>query len=433
MGKSARTVIFASCAAVLGLLWIWPGPTPLEAAEPSADSAQSAEAKNPFASLLSQSEAPPRALQEPVPVVAPPELLLETVVLKFLEAKSLQEAMQKMVTEYGAITINEKNNSVVICDTEENLAKMLREIKKADQTPLQVMVEVVILDVKLGDDTEIGVNWDLLSSGNYDVIYRQNFTGSRLQSIPETSDTIGNATAFNTVGLGGDFNVISGTIRHVLHLIQEKKDVEILASPRALVVSGESATIKAVEEVPYQEVIDTAQGGAAALTSTEFKEVGVTLEVTATVTDGRHIFLAVDTQQNVRTGESSTGVPVVDTRQAITSLLLEDSQTVIFGGLRREEQTVETDQIPILGDLPLIGYFFKSTRTIATHSELVVLLSPHIYTGEVLPEYVAEKVESLRRESPLQTKIARRMAGESESAPNRDEENQVLRSDAAGD
>jgi len=399
MNRLNRTVASICLAAVLHLL------------NSSLVFGQDAAGRNPFGALLSEAEPQPPVAAEPAPVVEAPDLFLETVVLKFLDAQSLQGVLQKMVSAHGAATINEKNNSVVVCDTQENLARILTEIKKADVTPRQVMVEVVILDVKLGDDTEIGINWDLLSSANYDVIYRQNLTSERLQSTPETPVTTGNATAFNTVGLGGDFSVISGTIRHVLHLIQQKRDVEILASPRALVVSGESATIKAVEEIPYKEVMDTATGGADALTSTEFKEVGVNLQVSATVTDGNNIFLNVDTEQNVRTGESN-GIPVVDTRQVTTALLLADGRTVVIGGLRREEKTVETDQIPLLGDLPLIGFFFRSQRTVATHSELVVLLSPHVYAGETVPEYLSERLEAMRRESPLRVTLSRQTAAE---------------------
>jgi len=407
MNESTRSIVLLCCVLGLGLTALSVG-----AAEPPVASGSQAQAKNPFTALLSEPEPPAPVPAEPVFVVEPADLLLETVVLKFLDAKSVQSVLQKMVSERGMVAINEKNNSVVICDDEANLTRILAEIKKADVTPRQVMVEVVILDVKLGDDTEIGINWDLLSSDKYDVIYRQNFTGERLQSTPENAETLGFATAFNTVGLGGDFSVVSGTVRHVLHMIQEKRDVEILASPRALVVSGESATIKAVEEIPYQEVMDTATGGANALTSTEFKEVGVNLQVSATVTDGNNIFLEVDTQQNVRTGESDRGIPVVDTRQATTSLLLADGQMVIIGGLRREEKTVSTNQIPLLGELPLVGWFFKSRRTIAAHSELVVLLSPHIYAGEPVPEHIAEKVDSMRRSSPLRQKVAKEPAPE---------------------
>ena len=109
------------------------------------------------------------------------------------------------------------------------------------------MIEVVILDVQLKNDTEIGINWDILSDKRYDIGYRQNFTTSRLGSTIENTVTVGDASAFNTTGLGGSFSVISGTIRNVVHLIQQKRQVEILASPRVMMVSGETASIEAVE------------------------------------------------------------------------------------------------------------------------------------------------------------------------------------------
>jgi type IV pilus assembly protein PilQ len=104
-----------------------------------------------------------------------------------------------MSSEFGTVAVNQKNNSLIICDTKENLASILSEIEKADRTPQQIMIEVVIVDVQLRDATEIGVNWDILSDKNYDIAYRQNFT-SRLGSTVADGETIGNATAFNTTG-----------------------------------------------------------------------------------------------------------------------------------------------------------------------------------------------------------------------------------------
>jgi len=323
-------------------------------------------------------------------------LFVETTTLKFLEADNLKIALENMSSQYGTITTNQKTNSLIICDTKENLDRILAEIKKCDRTPQQIMVEVVILDVQLKDDTEIGINWDLLSDKTYDIGYRQNFTMSRLGSTLEDSDTIGNATAFNTTGLGGSFSVISGNIRNVIHLIQQKKDVEILASPRAMMVSGQSANIQAVEEIPYEQVSDTAEGGLGALTSTEFKEVGINLQVTATITDDNDIFLTVDTEQNVKTSESVGGVPVIDTRRANTSLLLSDGQLVVMGGLRRQEKTKEVDQIPILGDLPIVGELFKSTNIVINNSELIILLSPHLYKGEPITDQAMVKYNEIK-------------------------------------
>jgi Flp pilus assembly secretin CpaC len=323
------------------------------------------------------------------------KMFVETVSLKFLDAESLTASLQRMSSPYGSITVNKNTNSLIISDTREYLSKIMSEIERADKTPKQIMVEVVIVDVQLSDDTEIGINWDILSDKNYDIGYRQNFT-TRLGSTIADPDTIGNATAFNTTGVGGDFSVISGTIRNVLAMLQQKRDVEILASPRAMMVSGQSASIKAVEEIPYLEVSDTAAGGAGALTSTEFKEVGITLQVSGTITDGNNIFLTLDTQQSVKTSESATGVPVVDTRRADTSLLLKDGQIVVFGGLRRQEKTRQINQIPILGDIPLLGFLFKYTNTVINNTELIVFLSPHIYKeGEPIPEDAMSKFEEI--------------------------------------
>lgn len=330
-----------------------------------------------------------------------PQLFVQTVMLKFLDAESLWQVISKMSSEYGGIATNEKNNSLIICDTKEHLDRILSEIKKADKTPRQVTIEVVILDVQLNDDTEIGINWDILSDKTYDIGYRQNFTTTRLGSTIEDSSTIGDASAFNTTGFGGSFSVISGTIRNVVHLIQQKRQVEILASPRVMMVSGESASIEAVEELPYTEISDTAAGGAAALTTTRFKNVGVQLNVGATITDSNEIFLTVDTEQNVATGQSNTEVPIVDTRRAHTSLFLKDGQVVVFGGLRRQEKTKEVDQVPILGDLPIIGYLFKSTNDIVKNSELIVFLSPHIYKGEPVPEDAVSRYNKVKDNSLL--------------------------------
>ena len=329
-----------------------------------------------------------------------PDLFVQTVILKFLDAKSLKQAIDPMSSDCGSIATNEKNNSVIVCDTKEYLARIIAEIKKADKTPRQILIEVVILDVQLNDDTEIGINWDILSDERYDIGYRQNFTTNRLRSTPETAETIGDATAFNSTGLGGSFSVISGTVRNVLHLLQQKRQVEILASPRVMVVSGQSASIQAVEELPYTEIRDTAAGGAASITTTEFKNVGIQLDVEATLTDNGDIFLTVDAEQNVATGQSDTEIPIVDTRKANTSLLLRDGQVVIFGGLRRQEKTKEVDQVPIIGDLPIIGGLFRSTNTIVKNSELIVFISPHVYKGAPIEEDAMSKYEEIR-EKPM--------------------------------
>jgi len=329
-----------------------------------------------------------------------PGLYVATVVLKFLKAKNLKSALDKMSSEYGTIAVDDNTNSLIICDRKENLESMLAEVKKADRTPRQIMIEVVIINVQLKNDTEIGVDWDILSDKTYTAAYRQGMVWpDRLNSTKADADTIGDATAYMTTGLGGEFSLVSGTIRNVVNLLQQKRNIEILASPRVLVISGQRAEIKTVEEIPYREKTDTSAGGL--LTSTEFKEVGVSLQVKATLTEDDKILMEIKPTQSVDTGVTIADVPVIDTRQANTTLLMEDSQVIVMGGLRRKETKNTRYQVPILGDLPLIGFIFANDRKITENSELLVLISPHIHKGEQPGDSAMAKYKELKNGSAL--------------------------------
>jgi type II secretory pathway component HofQ len=200
---------------------------------------------------------------------------------------------------------------------------------------------------------------------------------SSVSGVDATALAIG--TAWNTVGPGSDFSLLYGNIRNVIHALQEKNNVEILASPRVMVVSGKTASIESVEEIPYTDLSQTSQGGN--MTSTQFKNIGIKLNVTATLMDDNSILMDAATEQSVPTGKLG-GIPTVDTRKIQSTLLMKDGQILVIGGLRRKETQKNTNQLPILGDLPVIGLAFKATDTIKNSSELLVLLSPHTYKGE---------------------------------------------------
>jgi type II secretory pathway component GspD/PulD (secretin) len=377
---------------------------------------------NPFTNLLGSEKPTAQKISQTSQLVEEkPELFVETVTLKFLEAQNLRSAIAKMSSENGSISIDSKSNSLIVCDTKENLEKIIAKIKQVDRKPDQVMIEVVLLDVKLNNETEIGVNWDMLtqkynikldSSSGFGTSFRQNLTSTRVASVDGTDiDNIGNATAFNSViGTGSDFALLFGEIRTIIHALQEKNNVEIIASPRVMVVSGKEASIEAVEEIPYQELSQTSQGGE--MTSTQFKNVGVTLTVGATLTEDKFILLDVQADQKVRTGTLSA-VPVVDARVVKSSLLLEDGQVLVIGGLRRKETQKQTEQVPILGDIPLIGLAFRDTIVTQNSSELLILLSPHIYKGQAPDDAQMAKFNEITQRPFLTVpEVAERKAAE---------------------
>jgi type IV pilus assembly protein PilQ len=372
-----------------------------ESQQPTEPPSQEVGREDPFSRLAPQSQkvGQPQQLLGPASAFGP-ELFVESIMLKFLDANNLKKALDQMTSEHGIVAVDTRTNSLIVSDTRENLDKIMTEIKKTDKTPRQIMIEVVIIDVQLDDDTEIGVNWDILSDKYYDISYRQNFT-SRLGSTIEDATTIGNATAFNTTGSGGDFVLISGTVRNVVHALQQKKNVEILASPRAMLVSGGTASIETVEEIPYTQETQTGQGPA--MVSTAFKEVGIKLTVSALLTEDDYILLTVKPEQSVNTGVFGiSGIPVIDTRKAETKLILKNGDVAVIGGLRRKERTELRNQVPLLGDLPLVGLLFRKQRTAINNRELIVLLSPHIYEGQPPSEPEMTKFNEIRNRPMLQ-------------------------------
>ena len=125
------------------------------------------------------------------------------------------------------------------------------------------------------------------------------------------------------------------------------------------------------------------------------------MDVKATVTDEGKILLIVSPSQSVATGTSIGGVPVIDKREATTTLLMDDGQVVIMGGLRRQDTQITKDQVPLLGDLPLIGFIFSNNHKVVENSELIVLLSPHINKDESVPAEAMARFNDIKNRPVL--------------------------------
>ena len=245
-----------------------------------------------------------------VDILDEPTLYVRSVMLKFLTAENVEHAVRSLLSSSGVVTTDKETNSLIICDTAERLSRIISELREADKTPEQILVEVVIVDVKLADDTEIGVNWEGLLGNEEHTNWRSQQT---------LINELGTSTSLEGVLVGFSKDGIDVT----LHALQTTRDVEILASPRLLVVSGQEASIQTTEEIPYIELTQSTGGVTAtdSITSTEFKDAGITLKVKAILTDDKKILMTVEPEQSVNTGESGVGnttVPIVDKRAAKT-------------------------------------------------------------------------------------------------------------------
>jgi len=306
---------------------------------------------------------------EEIPVEQADPLITETFSLGFANAKDTEKTVNKFLSRRGKMGIDERLNKIVVIDTAANLELIRQALQRLDVKAPQVMIEALIINVKLTDELKMGVDWTKLGTSN-------NYFSQDLSATTGTNP-FGQITFSKATGVWSFIGLID--------FIETHDNVKILASPKVLVLNNHTATIDAVEEIPYRELTQTASGGSIGTTS--FKQAGIRLEVTPQISDDGYIIMHVKPEQSAQTGTftvDGSQTPIIETRKTETTLRVKDGQTIIIGGLRKKRPAVEESKIPILGDIPLIGALFRKLDKEQTESELGVFITPHIYTeGEL--------------------------------------------------
>jgi len=161
-----------------------------------------------------------------------------------------------------------------------------------------------------------------------------------------------------------------------LSAMQKEGRGEVISSPRVITSNSQTATIKAGVEIPYQEA--TSSGA----TNVSFKEAVLKLEVTPQITPDDMVIMDLLVSKD-SVGEVFLGVPSVNTRQVETSVLVDNGQTLVLGGIYERTTSGEVDKVPFFGDLPGVGFLFKQTRKVDDKAELLIFVTPQIVTEEM--------------------------------------------------
>lgn len=313
-------------------------------------------------------------------------IITEVFNLNFANAEDAEKTISKLVSRDGRVGIDNRLNFLIVTDTASNIEQIRQVISKLDIKAPQVMVEVLIVNVKLTDELKMGVDWTKLGT-------TENFFTQDL-GITGSENPYGEVTFSSTPG--------NWSIQGLIDFVETNSDARILANPKVLVLNNHTAIIDAVEEIPYKQLSETSGGGSIGTVS--FKEAGIKLEVTPQITDDGYIIMHVRPEQSVRTGTftiAESDTPVIETRRTDTTLQVKDGQTIIIGGLRKSEPSVVESKIPLLGDLPFIGVLFRKVDTDIIESELGVFITPHIYTDGKLTDEELKLIEKGKEKKSL--------------------------------
>jgi type II secretory pathway component GspD/PulD (secretin) len=222
------------------------------------------------------------------------------------------------------------------------------------------------------------------------------------------------STTLGYLNLGLLTNSIN--IDALLKAEEEITEAKLLANPRILVLDNEQATFDIVTEHPY---VERTISGDTITETVKFKEVGIKLVVTPHVTRDGMVRLHILPEFGVRVGQvmvSSNNVPIVDTRKVNTIALVRDGQTVVLGGMRKKAIRKQTNKIPLLGDIPILGGLFRFEGEDTAVTELIVFITPRIVPQEPvlsLDEHLALEETKFSMPKSSSTKAEKKIAEES--------------------
>jgi type II secretory pathway component GspD/PulD (secretin) len=292
-----------------------------------------------------------------------------------------------LVSEVTRIFADEITNSIIVLATPEDYSLIEETIMKIDIIPRQVVIEGLIARVDLSDDLRFGLAWSLKSDVNISLkpfnrdINLSGEMGQRPSII--TAESAGLLSGDGFTFLATD---AKGIVRAKIEALASEGKVKVLASPHILVSDNREAKIQVGQQVPIitGEFVGTV--GVAPQRTVQYKDIGIILNVKPQVNESGLVSLEI-TQEVSSLGptvaiSSDLNLSTINKTEAVTNLVAQDGQTIIIGGLIREDTDKTRSGIPLLSKIPVLGYLFGTTSTTSLRNELIILLTPHVILSQ---------------------------------------------------
>ncbi|MCC6075305.1 type II secretion system secretin GspD [Pseudomonas sp. GCM10022188] len=290
-----------------------------------------------------------------------------------------------------SIIADEENNALLIMATATDYDKVLKAIQKIDILPLQVLVEATIVEVTLEDELRYGLQW----------FFKNSIGGMRGLAVLGAGRPLVGPTDLTPTG---SYTVIEdGEARVLLDLLARDSKLNVVSSPTLMVLDNRTASIRVGDQVPIRTSETTNTSGVVAepedpsalVTSTiQYRDTGVLLEVTPRVNAGGMITLEITQEVNDVSDTQTSGIdsPTINQRRIATNVAIQSGETLVLGGLIKEDEGRASEGLPYLRHIPVLGWLFGSQGKSKSRTELVVMLTPTAVTKldearEVTREY----------------------------------------------
>lgn len=284
-------------------------------------------------------------------------------------ASSLQGTGLTTLTLNGGLRVmaDEINNVVLVFGTRREFEKIETTLKRLDVPPTQVLIEASIIEVTLTDDLKYGLQWVFNDKS------RGGLTGTGVLSTAA-------GAVFGSTPAGFSYTLSNslGDVRAVINALADKSLVKVISSPTLMVLDNHTASIAVGNQQPIK-VGETITTGGNVSSNVQYKDTGVSLTVTPSVNAGNMVTMQLN-QAVTDVGEvdAATGQRAFLQRQFSSKVAVRSGETLVLGGLIRDNTTNGKSGLPLLQDLPLIGSLFGTTASNTNRTELVVLITPRV-------------------------------------------------------
>ena len=262
------------------------------------------------------------------------------------------------------------NNVVLVYSTAADYRKIVSALKQLDVPATQVLIEVSIIEVTLNDALNYGLQWAFNDSER-----------NGLQGRGVLSTVAGGVLGGAGAGFSYSLTDSLGDVRLRLNLLAQKTQLKVISSPSLMVLDNHTATIGVGNQVPIVSSTTITTGGLAT-SSVQYKDTGVQLAVTPSVTSGNVVTMKLN--QTVTNVDSAAGAaqPTFLQRQINSRVAVRSGETLVLGGLIREDSSVGKTGIPGLQNIPLIGNLFGTTNASGLRNELLVIITPRVVRSD---------------------------------------------------
>jgi general secretion pathway protein D len=294
------------------------------------------------------------------------------------EQDATEGAPAKSLDAGTRITAQKSSNQLLVRTRPVQWKEIESAIKRLDNPPLQVQIETRILEVKLTGELDLGVQWYLGRLAG-------NSTSTTVANASGSQGALGGGGA----GLGADslfYSFVSSNLQVALHALETNGRTQVLSAPSLVVMNNQPAQIQVGDNIPISQTTVNTGTSDTTLSSVEYVQTGVILDVVPRINPGGLVYMDIqqqvsDAQDQASTNSDTPANPRISTRSVSTQVAVQSGQTVLLGGLIKQDNAESVSAVPYLGKIPGLRWLFGNTSKSKDRTELIVLITPRVITS----------------------------------------------------